>query len=128
MGELIGRSALALGAAAMVIDDAIREIEQLDVLGFPIAARGLSAEGTIKRRVVDIGRPVALGGVGVRVGDWIVGDRDGVVAIAAAELDEVMTKARERLAKEERIAVALDAGHTTVDVLGLAPYQRDDGA
>jgi 4-hydroxy-4-methyl-2-oxoglutarate aldolase len=119
VGELIGRSARALGAAALVIDDAIRDIAQLDALGFPMAARGLCAQGTIKRRVIDIAQPIALGGVGVEVGDWIVGDRDGVVAIAAVSVEEVLERARERLAKEERVAVALDAGHTTVEVFNL---------
>lgn len=119
VGELIGRSARALGAVGLVIDDAIRDIEQLDALGFPMAARGLTAQGTIKRRVIDIARPIALGGVGVDVGDWIVGDHDGVVAIAAAAVDEVIIRARERLAKEERVAVELDSGCTTVDVFGL---------
>jgi 4-hydroxy-4-methyl-2-oxoglutarate aldolase len=120
VGELIGRSARALGAAGMVIDDAIRDIAQLDEVGFPIAARGITAQGTIKRRVIDLGQTVALGGVAVGVGDWVVADRDGVVAIAAAKVEEVMERARQRLAKEELIGAALDQGRTTVEVLGLA--------
>jgi 4-hydroxy-4-methyl-2-oxoglutarate aldolase len=124
LGELIARSARALGAAAMVIDDAIRDIAQLDEVGFSIAARGVSAQGTVKRRIIDIGENVAIGGVAVGVGDWIVGDRDGVVAIVGSRIDEVLKGARERLAKEEIIGASLDLGRTTVDVLGLAGKPR----
>ena len=124
VGELIARSARALGAAGMGIDDAVRDIAQLDEVGFPIASRGISAQGTIKRRAIDLGETVALGGVAVRVGDWVVADRDGVVAIAGPTVEEVMERARQRLAKEELIGAALDWGRTTVDVLGLAPGPR----
>jgi hypothetical protein len=48
------------------------------------------------------------------------GYRDGVVAIAGAKVEEVMERARQRLAKEELIGAALDPGGTTVEVLGLA--------
>jgi 4-hydroxy-4-methyl-2-oxoglutarate aldolase len=124
VGELIARSARALGAAGMVIDDAIRDIAQLDEVGFPIASRGITAQGTIKRRVIDLGEAVALGGVAVGVGDWVVADRDGVVAIAGPKVEEVMERARQRLAKEELIGAALDQGRTTVEVLGLASGPR----
>jgi 4-hydroxy-4-methyl-2-oxoglutarate aldolase len=124
VGELIARSARALGATGMVIDDAIRDIAQLDEVGFPIASRGITAQGTIKRRVIDLGKTVALGGVAVGVGDWVVADRDGVVVIAGAKVEEVMERARQRLAKEELIGAALDQGRTTVEVLGLASGPR----
>lgn len=122
VGELIARSAVALGAAGMVIDDAIRDIAQLDSVGFPIASRGLSPQGTVKRRVIDLAETVGLGGVAISPGDWVIADRDGVLVVAAAKLDEVVARARERLAKEEQIGAALDTGRTTVEVLGLARY------
>jgi 4-hydroxy-4-methyl-2-oxoglutarate aldolase len=124
VGELIGRSAKALGAAGMVIDDAIRDIAQLDEVGFPIASRGLSPQGTVKRRVIDMGEVVAMGGVAVAPGDWVVADRDGVLTLRASKVDDVIARGRERLAKEEKIGVALDEGRTTVEVLGLARYPR----
>lgn len=124
VGELIARSAKALGAAGMVIDDAIRDIAQLDEVGFPIASRGISAQGTVKRRAIDLREPVAIGGVAVAMGDWVVADRDGVVTLPLCKVDEVMERARQRLAKEQITGAALDEGLTTVKVLGLTPGPR----
>jgi 4-hydroxy-4-methyl-2-oxoglutarate aldolase len=121
LGELIAPSARALG---MVIDDAICDIAQLDEVGFPIASRGITAQGTIKRRVIDLGETLAPRGVAVGVGDWVVADRDGVVAIAGAKVGELTERALQRLAEKELIAAALDQGRTTVEVLALASGPR----
>jgi 4-hydroxy-4-methyl-2-oxoglutarate aldolase len=119
IGDLIVAAAAKRGLAAMVIDDAIRDVRQLN--GPPsIAARGVSAHGTQKRRVLSLGAPVAIGGILVRPGDWIVGDADGVCVVPEASLDRLLAAASAREAKENNIRTELARGRTTVDVLGLA--------
>lgn len=118
LGELIAVAARERGVAGLVIDDAIRDLGQLTAPP-SIAARGVSAAGTVKRRMRGIGVPVALGGVLVRPGDEVVVDRDGVCVIPRDELGAVVTAARERVVKEDAIRAALERGETTVSVLGL---------
>jgi 4-hydroxy-4-methyl-2-oxoglutarate aldolase len=119
IGDLILAAAARRGLAGMVIDDGIRDVRQLS--GPPsVAARGVSAHGTQKRRVLSLGEPIAIGGVLVRPGDWIVGDSDGVCAVPQASVDRLLEAAAGREAKENNIRKELAAGRTTVDVLGLA--------
>jgi 4-hydroxy-4-methyl-2-oxoglutarate aldolase len=119
IGDLILASAAKRGLAGMVIDDGIRDIRAL-VAPPSIAARGISALGTVKRRIVSLAAPVSLGGVLVKPGDWIVGDADGVCVVPPERLAKLLEAAAAREAKEETIRAELKRGRTTVDVLGLA--------
>ena len=118
LGDLLQAAAHARGLAGLVIDDGIRDVAQL-VAPPSIAARGISARGTQKRRVLGIGVPVPLGGVLIRPGDWIVGDRDGVCVVPAGVLAELVVAAKARVDKEDGIRGELMRGRTTADVLGL---------
>jgi 4-hydroxy-4-methyl-2-oxoglutarate aldolase len=119
IGDLIQAAAAKRGLVAMVIDDGIRDIRALN--GPPsIAARGVTAHGTQKRRVLSQGEPIAIGGVLVRPGDWIVGDADGVCVVPDASLDRLLQAAMAREEKENGIRRELARGRTTVDVLGLS--------
>src|SRR5712692_2689656 len=86
-GELIVEAARVRRLAALVVDDGVRDIERL-IAPPAIAARGVSARGTTKRRVVSMGEAVAVGGVLIRPGDWVVGDSNGVCVLPADRLEE----------------------------------------
>jgi 4-hydroxy-4-methyl-2-oxoglutarate aldolase len=120
LGELIVEAARAAGITGIVVDDGIRDI---DLLTAPpsIAARGVTATGTVKRRHLGLREPIALAGVLVRPGDWVVADGDGLCVIPADRLDAAIAAADARVAKEDRIRDALRAGETTIAVLGLGP-------
>ena len=60
-----------------------------------------------------------VGDVAITTGDWIVADRDGVVAIPAGRLDDVRSAGEAREAKEATMFEALRTGSTTVELLGL---------
>ena len=120
LGDLLQTAAAERGLAGLVIDDGIRDMAQLAPPP-SIAARGISARGTQKRRVLALNQPVALGGMLIRPGDWVVGDQDGVCVIAADRLDAVLVAAAARTRKEDGIRAELLRGRTTADVLGLEP-------
>jgi 4-hydroxy-4-methyl-2-oxoglutarate aldolase len=124
VGELIVEAARAAGIAGLVLDDGIRDAE---LLAAPpsIAARGIVANGTVKRRHLGLGVPVALGGVLVRPGDWVVVDTDGACVIPADRLPAVLSAAEARVRKEDTIRDALRAGETTITVLGLGTLLSD---
>jgi 4-hydroxy-4-methyl-2-oxoglutarate aldolase len=68
-----------------------------------------------------------VGGVEVKPGDWVVGDRDGVTVVPNGTLDQVVTAAQARADREEAIFEALRQGATTIELLGLdpSPIRRD---
>ncbi len=68
-----------------------------------------------------------VGEVEVVLGDWIVGDADGVTVVPHAHLDDVLAAGRTRAEKEEQYFAELRAGRTTVQLLALddSPIARD---
>ena len=68
-----------------------------------------------------IGSRANVGDIDVEMGDWIVGDRDGVVVVPGGALDAVLAAGRGRAEKEQRMFEALRAGQTTVELLDLDP-------
>jgi 4-hydroxy-4-methyl-2-oxoglutarate aldolase len=119
LGELLLASARARDVAGLVIDDGIRDLQ---LLAAPpsVAARGVSAHGTVKRRLRQpVGAAVSVGGVLVRPGDWVVGDADGVCVVPAADLDAVVARAAERERQETQVRERLERGEPSRSVLGL---------
>jgi len=117
-----GTSAMACqarGIAGVVTNAAVRDLEELIELGFPVFARCTSVRGTVKNHPGWTGIPVSVGGVVVRPGDLVRGDMDGVVVIPAERLAEVLAKAEEQRAKEEERDKRVRAGESLAGLLGL---------
>ena len=98
-GELFSCAAIGRGAAGLVVDGLVRDAAQIQALGFPTFARGLSPLDTFARAVVTgIDVDARVGGVDVRPGDLVVGDIDGIVVIpqemATDVAEAVVTKHR----------------------------------
>jgi 4-hydroxy-4-methyl-2-oxoglutarate aldolase len=62
---------------------------------------------------------IVVGGVRVAPGDWIVGDRDGVVVVPAERVEQVLSEAEAKIATEDEIRDAVRSG-----TLPLAAYER----
>jgi len=120
-GEVLTTAALARGVAGLVIDGCVRDAAALARHGFPVFSTGLALPGATKSQPGAIGTLARVGDVDVRAGDWLVGDADGVTAVPAAALDEVLGAARARAEKEGRLLAALRDGTTTLELLGLDP-------
>jgi 4-hydroxy-4-methyl-2-oxoglutarate aldolase len=60
-----------------------------------------------------------VAGVPVALGDWVVGDADGVVIVPGDRLEEIVAAARGRAEREVGYFDALRSGATTVELLGL---------
>jgi 4-hydroxy-4-methyl-2-oxoglutarate aldolase len=118
-GDILTEAALARGIAGLVTNGAVRDATSIEAMGFPVFCRGLSIKGTGKNHLGRVGGPVILGGVNVQPGDVVVGDRDGVVVVPAAEADAVLAKAQRRAEKEEDFRQAIREGRSTVELLGL---------
>ncbi|TQC40144.1 4-hydroxy-4-methyl-2-oxoglutarate aldolase, partial [Rhodococcus sp. WS4] len=107
--------------AGLIINGAVRDAEAITAMGFPVFAKGLSIRGTTKAYKGIIGKPVDIAGTVVHNGDIVVGDRDGVVVIAADQLDQSLHLAQEREDKESTFRKQIAEGVTTVELLGLTP-------
>jgi 4-hydroxy-4-methyl-2-oxoglutarate aldolase len=119
-GEVMSTAAKAVGLQGLVIDGCVRDIDLLEDIGFPVFARGLCIRGTGKDFAARgwINFPTQFEDVVVQSGDLIVGDRDGVVAIARAAAAEVLDKAVQRDLLEAQICLRLARGESTLDIYG----------
>lgn len=118
-GDVMSMAAQVRGVAGLVIDGAVRDSQSITQMGFPVFSRGISIKGTSKYQPGEVGDPIVLGGVAVRTGDIVVGDRDGVLVVLAEEIDLAIANSRERETKEAAIRAQIRAGKTTVELLGL---------
>jgi 4-hydroxy-4-methyl-2-oxoglutarate aldolase len=125
-GEILAVAAQVRGLLGLVIDGAVRDVDELCRLGFPVFSRGVRITRTTKIYPGALGVPVTVGGIQVSAGDLVVADADGVVAIPAGHLERVLDAADARVATEERHLAALRAGATTLELYGLGGGPDDD--
>src|ERR1700733_3500064 len=87
VGDLLATQAKAQGAAAVLVDASVRDVEELVELGLPIWARWVRVRGATKDAVGPIGEPVVVGGATIRTGDVLVLDADGVAVVEAERVE-----------------------------------------
>lgn len=91
-GDLLGEVCLAKEVAAVVIDGAVRDVEELDVMGLPTYARAVNPAGPSKSGPGQVGTPVACAHVVCNPGDAILGDRDGIIVINRHAVPSLLEK------------------------------------
>ena len=119
VGELLATQARGRGVAALLVDAAVRDVEELQQLGLPTWARWVRVTGAEKSVPGSIGEPVVVGGAQIAQGDAVVLDADGVVVVAAARVEEVLAAGRARAEKENAKRALLLAGELSYDLDGL---------
>ena len=101
-GELLATSAMKVGIRGVVVDGMVRDIDALESMRLAVWARGLSVSGCNKDGAGEVGAVIACGGVAVRPGDIIVGDRDGVAVVPLEDAAEVARLAVEIMRRERK--------------------------
>lgn len=110
VGDIVVGFAASRGAAAVVTDGMVRDLDGLDELGLPVVARGAHADGPNKSGPGTIGLPVWIDGLRIESGDIAVGDRDGVVIVPRARAEAAAAGAREVIAREQAVEAERAAG------------------
>jgi 4-hydroxy-4-methyl-2-oxoglutarate aldolase len=119
VGELLATQAKVAGAAALLVDAAVRDLEELRELGLPVWARYVRVSGAEKSVPGAIGEPVEVAGARIRQGDVVVLDADGAVVVEAERVEEILAAAREREERERQKRAKLEAGEHSYDLDGL---------
>jgi 4-hydroxy-4-methyl-2-oxoglutarate aldolase len=119
VGELLATQAKAHGAAAILVDASVRDLEELAEVDLPIWARWVRVKGAGKDIRGSIGEPVTVGGATIRNGDVLVLDADGVAIVEPARIDEVLEASRDREKRERVKRLKLQAGELSYDLDGL---------
>ena len=118
LGDHVAAMARNKGVVALVTDGLVRDVEGPLQVGLPVYCRGVSPNSPYKSGPCEVGTSITLGGVTVASGDLAVGDRDGVVVVPQARIDEVAAALQAVHAKEHEMGAAIEAGLTAPDWVG----------
>ena len=112
MGELSAQTLQARGVLGYVVDGGSRDTDLVLEQGFPVFCSFLTPSDIVERWIPDrYGEPVTIGSVTIRGGDYLLGDRDGVVIIPHALAEEVDREDRGSRRHRERHAARADRRH-----------------
>lgn len=122
IGELLATQVKVRGAAAILVDAAVRDAAELGQLGLPIWARFIRVRGATKAHVGEVNGIVNVGGAEIAPNDILVLDTDGAMCIRHDQAEAVLEASEARLSREAHLREQLIAGATSYDLHGLRVF------
>ena len=123
-GELATWSARIKGLAGIVIDGAVRDLDDLLQMDVPIFCRHISSNAGEPKGFGEIGAEIICGGERVRTGDWIIGDDSGVVVVPQERAQEIANRALDVKEHEDRIREEIKRGGSLGKVLKVKKWEK----
>ncbi|MEA1966489.1 MAG: 3-hexulose-6-phosphate synthase, partial [Euryarchaeota archaeon] len=123
-GGLATLSCMNRKIEGVVIDGAVRDVDEIRKLDYPLFARAIVPNAGEPKGYGEIGAEIVCGGQVVRDGDYIVGDDSGVVVIPKERAYEIARRAKEVYKTELRIKAEIERGKSLSEVLDLAKWEK----
>ncbi len=122
-GELAAHSAMNMGVKGLVVDGAVRDIDDIRDLGFPVFSRSVAPCAGEPKGYGGIGIEITVGGQKVRTDDTIVGDESGVIVIPKESAVEVANRTLDVHERENRTREEIERGSTLGKVNELSKWE-----
>ncbi|MGC8585451.1 MAG: 3-hexulose-6-phosphate synthase [Thermoplasmata archaeon] len=123
-GELASWSARMKGISGVVINGAVRDIDFIKEIKFPVYAKFIVPNAGEPKGYGEIGVEVEFGGQKIRTGDWIVGDESGLVVIPKENVVEIANRSLDVLERENRLREEIKRGSTLSKVSKLEEWEK----
>lgn len=121
-GEVMTMAAMRTGCRGAFVNG-IRDTDAILRLNFPVFHQYRTNVGMLGRfRMFHYQKPVRIGEVTIRPGDWIFGDIDGVICIPAENAYDVLLRAEGILKKEVGIRDMVNSGIKPTEVVAQGGY------
>lgn len=118
-GENMTLSAVHRGVAAVVIDGACRDVEEIRKLKFPVICRGIVPNVGSISGYGDVNVLIQCAGVAVSPGDIVVADGNGVVVVPRGESAAILEKTQRLLDTERLLQAKIKAGATIGELINI---------
>jgi 4-hydroxy-4-methyl-2-oxoglutarate aldolase len=118
VGDNVAAMAKNKGLVAIVTDGMARDRDGIVGVGLPLFSRGITPNSCVRSGPGKVGLPIVCGGVAVQPGDVVLGDRDGVVIIPRADLEDLVARLDDIRGAEEETQAKIRAGMTHLESIG----------
>jgi 4-hydroxy-4-methyl-2-oxoglutarate aldolase len=116
MGELSAETLKNKGVLGYVVDGGCRDTDFILELRFPVFHTFFTPSDIVARWMPDrYAQPVTIGTVTISTGDYILGDRDGLVVLPAALAEEAIARTEAVALVENMVRDAIRGGMDPVD-------------
>jgi regulator of RNase E activity RraA len=121
-GEVHARICRALACVAYVTNGAVRDLDGIETTGIQLFA-GSVAVSHAYAHIVDFGEPVEIGGLGIKPGDLLHGDRHGILSVPPELADRLPAVAAEIQSEEKKLFELTDSPEFSVEALAARLQQ-----
>jgi 4-hydroxy-4-methyl-2-oxoglutarate aldolase len=121
-GEVHARICLALDCVAYITNGAVRDLQAIEKLGIQLFA-GRASVSHAYAHVVDFGEPVEIGGLQIKPGDVLHGDRHGILSVPSSLVDRLPGVAEQIQSEETELFALIESPDFSVEKLGVKLQQ-----
>ena len=126
-GELATHSAKQKKLAGVVIDGAIRDLDDIIKINFPVFSRHIAPNAGEPKGLGEIGAEISCGGQKIRSGDWIIGDDSGAVVVPQEIAQEIANRALDVKEHEDRIREEIKTSGSLGKVINVKKWEKKIG-
>jgi 3-hexulose-6-phosphate synthase/6-phospho-3-hexuloisomerase len=123
-GGLATLSCKNKGIEGVVVDGAVRDVDEIRALNYPIFSSAITPNAGEPKGMGEINAEITCGGQIVRPGDYIVGDDCGVVVVPKERAYEIARRAKEVEKMESRLYEEIRRGRTLSQVANLKKWEK----
>lgn len=123
-GGLATLSCKNKGIEGVVVDGAVRDVDEIRAMKYPVFASGITPNAGEPKGMGEINAEITCGGQTVRPGDYIVGDESGVVVIPKERAYEIARRAKMVEENESRLYEEIRRGKTLSEVANLKRWEK----
>ena len=118
-GELLSIAAQSRGLAGTIVDGAVRDVREIKAMGYPVFSRSTNGRRARKEKPGVHHIPIRCGSIVIQPDEIVFADANGILAVPATAIPEVLVKVASVAQKESEIKQQLLNGIGIIDILKL---------